>query len=199
MRFALTVLAIALVALVTAAGTAYVAITNELFVNKLTSGPWSARLFQAALDADPYSLAIRTRNSTIPTPIAEAVEFTSNTDSAGKRLVGRCSYQLIGRMPASRIWTIAIELPEGATERNPAIRPANYPDDPYATHSGVVLRQEDGTVRIQIAATVRPGNWLQVRTSGPFSLVTRLYDTPIGEDLRRNPVELPRIEQVSCR
>lgn len=198
LRFGLSLAVVALLAFAAAYGSALYAISNEMFVTRIVSGPWSSVLYVASEDADPYTLAIRSRRGTIPTPVAEAVEFFADTDSAGDALIGTCDYRLIGLMPTSRLWTLAIDV-RPSDEIMPPQKPDGYPIQPSYIHSDAVLRRGDNTLDIAIAPTVRPGNWLQLPTSGPFQLATRIYDTPIGEDLSRSPLQFPRIDKVRCR
>lgn len=169
-----------------------------MFVARLVSGPWSAVLYLASPEADPYTLAIRARRGTIPTPVAEAIAFFADTDSNQEPLRGNCDYRLIGHMPASRLWTLAIDV-TGVDRVEPPLLPAGYPTEQAALHSDAVIRRADNSLEFHLAATIRPGNWLQVPTSGPFQLVARIYDTPIGEDLSRKSLDLPQIEKLRCR
>lgn len=198
LRFGLSFFAVTFLAFALALGSAIYVVSQELFVARLVSGPWSAALYLASEDAGPYTLAIRARRGTIPTPVAEAVAFFTSTDSAKEPLMGNCDYRLIGHMPPSRLWTLAIDVATGESIR-PPLRPSGYPTHQIALHSDAVIRRADNSIELNLAATIRPGNWIQVPTSGPFQLAARIYDTPIGEDLSRRPLELPHIEKLRCR
>ena len=68
-----------------------------------------------------------------------------------------------------------------------------------AMGSREILRREDGAFDVHVSAAAHAGNWLPAPYGRPFSLVLRLYDTPLG--LTASEIEkaaTPTIEREAC-
>lgn len=155
-------------------------------------GPW--RLFADAGTpaANPYGRARAARTGEIPLAAAEGLTILARRDSAGEALEGRCAYQLAGRMPPARFWSLAAASVGGQPFTNAAGR--------QAFTSADVLRDSAGAVAVAVAPTVQPGNWLPLPGSGRFVLVLRLYETGLTGmgSAGLHEADLPTITRTGC-
>ena len=121
----------------------------------------------------------------------EGLAFAASSDTAGEILSGNCTYAIDGQTPAARLWTLTAYDAGGHLMPNAARR--------TGFHSREVLRHQDGSFAITVAPDVHSGNWLPVTTSGPFTLVFRLYDTPLTTGGEVSDTDMPSIVQEGCR
>ncbi|GEO84342.1 MULTISPECIES: DUF1214 domain-containing protein [Alphaproteobacteria] len=154
-------------------------------------GVWSAFPAAQTVDADPYAKSHRAKAGRLLYGSAEGLTFTAATDEDGNQLTGTCSYRIVGRTPAARLWTLYAANPEG--EPLPA-----RADLPFAHHSQSILRNQDGTFEIAVSPTARPMNWLALPDTGAFTLVLTLLDTPAAGSSGLIGLEMPRVESLGC-
>jgi hypothetical protein len=155
-------------------------------------GPWVSFPRNGSTEADPYSRAIVARSGGLPLGLGEGLSFTATRDSAARPLVGSCVYRIVGRVPQTRYWTLALETPAGALIPNQARR--------HGFTSAEVVRDASGVFAIAVSTEARPGNWLPVGSDGRFELVLRLYDTPLsGTSTVIDPGRMPQILREDCR
>jgi len=153
-------------------------------------GPWTAWPEAGTQDADRYVRASLARSGDLPLGAGEGLAFTAEADSFGDALDGRCRYRVDPVVPPARWWTLTLYDENGQLVANPASR--------FGFTSAEVLRRGDGTTVISIAPEVRPGNWLP-SPKAPFSLVLRLYDTPIAAGFgRESEVSMPQVIREAC-
>ena len=62
-----------------------------------------------------------------------------------------------------------------------------------------ILRRQDGSFVISVSDQVHSGNWLPISTDGPFSLVFRIYDTPLTTGGEVSDTMMPRVLREECR
>jgi len=185
-------IAIALViAAVLGLGTAWYAVDRGPLFGGLTAGPWKAWPSAGSPNADPYAIARLARSGEVPLGAGEGLAFTARTDQEGRPLEGRCTYRLDGVTPAARLWTLTAYDGGGRLMANAARR--------TGFHSREILRRQDGSFAIGVSDSVQPGNWLPIATGGAFSLVFRLYDTPLTTGGSVSDAMMPRIEREACR
>ena len=154
-------------------------------------GPWAIQAGLGSADIGPYARAALSRSGVLPLASGEGVTITAAADSTGAPLNGRCEYRIEGAGPTARGWTLVTE------EANEAA-PTDVRRRAVVTSAGVV-RDQDARLAIVVGRAARPGNWLPLQGEGNFTLVLRLYDTPIST-LNAAVVmqDLPRIERVGC-
>ena len=156
------------------------------------AGIWTAWPRNGTPEIDPYARAAMARTGDIPLGLAEGVELAARRDYGGDWLEGRCDYVFEGRIPVSRFWTLTLADPEGALIANPLQR--------FGITSSEVLRGEDGSFSVAIAAQARPGNWLPVGHRKRFMAILRLYDTVISATAAAlDARSLPSIAKAGCR
>jgi hypothetical protein len=183
-------IAVAIAALVGFA-TAWFAVDRGFLFGGINVGPWEAWPRAGSPDADPYSIARLARTGEVPLGAGEGLAFTALTDQGGAPLTGNCTYRLDGQTPAARLWTLTAYDGNGRLMTNPARR--------TGFHSREILRRLDGSFVIDVSSDVQPGNWLPIATTGPFSLVLRLYDTPLTTGGEVSEELMPRIVREACR
>ncbi|MBV9461527.1 MAG: DUF1214 domain-containing protein [Bradyrhizobium sp.] len=186
---------VALVALALAAavglGSTWMTTTRGTELGTLTIGAWTARPRIGTTDIDPYSRATITRNGELPIGTGDGIAFTARADDKKKPLDGRCDVVVSGVTPAARFWTITLYDGKGHLVANSLQR--------YGFTSEEIVRGADGGFEIHIASRARAGNWLPTGGIERYSLMLRLYDTPVGVATRtRRDAPMPQIATVQC-
>jgi hypothetical protein len=180
-----------IVALALGVSTAWLAVENGRFFGAVTVGAWTAWPHSGGPSADPYSVAFLARSGEVPLGAGEGLAFTATADSGGEPLSGNCTYEVTGETPQARLWTLTAYSASGRLMYNAAQR--------SGFHSREILREPDGSMTIIVSPEVHPGNWLPIFGSGRFSLVLRLYDTPLTTATAFVDLTLPRIVRRDCR
>jgi hypothetical protein len=155
----------------------------------LRYGSWTVWPRAGAPDADPYTRALFARRGEVAMTPAEGLALYASVDESGRDLTARCSYRLIGRIPAARAWTVTAYRPDGRLMDSPAKR--------HGLTSAEAVLGDDAD--ITLSAEPSPGNWLPLPSDGPFVILLRLYDTPlaaISAALDRD--RLPILERLGC-
>ena len=188
-------LLVALVALALAAavglGSTWMTTTRGTELGTLTIGAWTARPRTGTVDIDPYSRATITRNGELPVGTGDGIAFTATTDDKKKPLDGRCDIVISGVTPAARFWTLTLYDTKGRLVANALQR--------YGFTSQEIVRGADGGFEIRVASRSRAGNWLPTGGIERYSLMFRLYDTPVGVATRtKRDAPMPQIATVGC-
>jgi hypothetical protein len=170
---------------------AWYAVDRGFLFGSVSIGPWEAWPRAGSPDADPYSIARLARTGEVPLGAGEGLAFTATADQDGIPLSGRCTYRLDGQTPAARLWTLSAYDGNGRLMANAARR--------TGFHSREIVRRSDGSFTILISGQVHSGNWLPVSTAGAFSLVFRLYDTPLTTGGELTDSMMPEIVREACR
>ena len=186
---------VALVALALAAavglGSTWMTTTRGTELGTLTIGAWTARPRIGTTDIDPYSRATITRNGELPIGTGDGIAFTARADDRKKLLDGRCDVVVSGVTPAARFWTLTLYDDKGHLVANSLQR--------YGFTSVEIVRGADGGFEIHIASRARAGNWLPTGGIERYSLMFRLYDTPVGVATRtKRDAPMPQIATVGC-
>lgn len=153
-------------------------------------GVWEVRRREGTPEADPYARAADARSGTLPLASGEGLRLTARADRDGRPLDGGCAYALAGGALPARAWSLALHGSDGRPVPNPAGR--------TAFTSAEVLRREDGSFRVAVAAEASPGDWLPAPATGPFVLTLRLYDAPLGAGALPAEDALPSLTRVGC-
>jgi len=188
-------LLVALVALALAAavglGSTWMTTTRGTELGTLTIGAWTARPRTGTVDIDPYARATITRNGELPIGTGDGIAFTATTDDRKKALDGRCDVVVSGVTPAARFWTLSLYDNKGHLVANALQR--------YGFTSQEIVRGADGGFEIRIASRSRAGNWLPTGGIERYSLMLRLYDTPVGVATRtKRDAPMPTITTAGC-
>ena len=186
---------VAIVALALAAavglGSTWMTTTRGTELGTLTIGAWTARPRTGTVDIDPYSRATITRNGELPIGTGDGIAFSATTDDKKKPLDGRCDIVVSGVTPAARFWTLSLYDTKGRLVANALQR--------YGFTSQEIVRGADGGFEIRVASRARSGNWLPTGGIERYSLMLRLYDTPVGVATRtQRDAPMPQIATVGC-
>jgi hypothetical protein len=180
------------VALASAAGlwSAWLAVRSPTPIDAIEIGPWQAWPNAGTVDVDPYSRARLARTGEIPLGSGEGLTLLARTDDSGAALTSRCDYRVTGQTPAARLWTIAVEDPQGSI--------VGRPDAIAALGSDILLRLADGSFEIRLSRSPKTGNWISTDDALRFRLVVRLYDTTARLVTALTTLSMPRIVRERC-
>lgn len=173
-------------------GATYYAVQRGKGFGAVRAGAWTAWPMLGSNNADPYARAVLARTGEIPLGLAEGLMFTARADDAGGPLLAACSYLIGGAMPTGRTWTLTLTNMRGFLVDNPAHR--------YGFTSQDIVRAADGSFQIIVSRAARAGNWLPLGSGRQFTLLLRIYDTPLsapGAALDKTPVPSIRLERCS--
>ena len=155
------------------------------------NGSWVTWPSAGSASADPYTRAHFAATGHLPLTAFEAVTYRADTDDEGEPLDQSCEYEVKGRAPNARWWSLTVYSRDLRTIKNPAER--------YSFNSRNLVFTSQGEFSVVLATQARPGNWLPLKRSGDFQLTFRLYNP--DPEVRNNPsdVDLPKIKRVVCR
>ena len=157
----------------------------------LTVGAWTAWPKMGTQEIDPYARAEVARNGELPISSGDGVAFFASSDDLKRPLDGRCVVTVQGITPPARFWTLTLYDREGQLIANSV--------DRHGFTSEEITRQNDGAFTITIAPRARPGNWLPTGGIEHYTLVLRLYDTPVGVATRAaREAPMPAVSVQSC-
>ncbi|MCP4183346.1 MAG: DUF1214 domain-containing protein [Hyphomicrobiales bacterium] len=176
------------------ATSAWYSIQRSHGIGAINIGVWTAWPYSGANQADPYTLARITSDSTLPLGAAEGLAFEATRDDDGAFLKLECNYILEGNTPKAKLWSLTPYRQDGKsiqTEKDNNLIS-------YHTNSTRLLRYADGTFQIALGPIPSPGNWLATRGNGVYRLVLRLYDTPIASNTGIADPIMPKIINIGC-
>lgn len=184
-----------LLALVLGLGSAWLVLDGDPPFGRRRLGPWLTWPKLGSPEADPYMRAIVARRGDVPLAVGEGLSFLADKDSGGRRLNSACSYRVGSVTPQARLWSMTIHPPGNvAASEVPAMSQLGRSG---FTSAEIVRRPDDG-FDIFLSKDLTAGNWLQLPTGGPFSLVLALYDLAGAAGLNLDADELPTIERLEC-
>ncbi len=194
MRIIIQIIFVLAIGVVVGATSAWYSIQRSHGIGAINIGAWTAWPYSGGNQADPYTLARATSDSTIPLGAAEGLAFEATRDNDGQLLKLECNYLLEGNTPKAKLWTLTPYRQDGNS-----VRPADTSSlIPHHTNSTRLLRYTDGTFQIAIGPLPTPGNWLATHGEGAFRLVLRLYDTPITSNAGLVVPVMPKINNIGC-
>ncbi|WIY53656.1 DUF1214 domain-containing protein [Devosia sp. YIM 151766] len=191
MRFVLRLLMSILVALAVGFGLSYYALTDGRLFGAVQLGPWTAWPDIGAPAPNPYTRGHIAREAALQLGRSEGLQFIANSDSSGEALDLSCSYRLDGRVPVSSFWTLAAIDADWINLAAPGAD--------AALRSSEIAREANGALRIHVGTRLRPGNWLELAGTGPFSLVLTLFDTTAMSGFSSADTIMPAIVREDCR
>jgi hypothetical protein len=158
--------------------------------SEIRVGPWSTGRDIGTAEADSGTRAVVALRGLLALPKSEARYFTAATDSAGRRLSGRCTYAVTGTEPDGRWWSVTVYDPDGWLIANPQRQ--------YSLGGETVAGAAGGFGFIIGPGQTRDGT-IPTGTDGPFELTLRVY-RPRGA-FANDPARaaLPRILRGDCR
>jgi hypothetical protein len=170
-------------------GSAYAALGGRFPFEAVQVGAWSAWPKTGSQSIDPYARGILARGAYLPLGVGEGLALVAISDDEGRTLDGGCRYAMTGSVPPTRGWTLNIVSPSApATD-----------DDRTGFSDATIVREESGRMVITLSAAVSGGNWLPVPAKSQFTLVLRLYDTPVSSTARELVRDMvPAIKRLGC-
>lgn len=158
--------------------------------NKVALGEWEVWPQAGETSADTYTKAYFARKGTVWMGVTEGLILFATNDSENDQLVGRCVYTLNGKIPRGRLWTLSSETnAEAANKQSKQVQ--------YITSTDTIW-EENGQLIINVSQKAQPGNWLKVGDNGSFSLILRIYDTPLTSGALDASIETPSIIKGDC-
>lgn len=194
MRTVLKYLFIFFCALTLGLGSAWYMIEEGSALTTKHLGPWSVWHSAGRPDADPYTKAYMARAGRLPITSTSALYFFASSDDSGALITSDCEYVVDGQPINSAWWSLAAYDGSGRLIPNKANR--------YSFNRTDVARRADGSYRIVIARSARPGNWLPAAQQGSMKLVLRAYGLrEAGGVFNKGTLTrgLPSIRKVVCK
>lgn len=153
-------------------------------------GGWSHSRAAGSTAAGPYTRAIIAREGLLALSAREALYFTLDADERGRPLSESCIYELSGRDPAARWWSVTLYADDDYLARNT--------DHAHSADASDVRAARDGYWRVRISPVKGDAvHWISSRSAGRgFSLTLRVYNPQRG--FRPNEDSLPHLATISC-
>ncbi|HTW34603.1 MAG TPA: DUF1214 domain-containing protein [Rhizomicrobium sp.] len=158
----------------------------------VADGPWRTSLVAGSLQSDPYTRARVALHGLLALNRNETIYYTATEDGSGRRLDGKCRYQISGRDPNTRWWSVTAYGGDDYLIPNAK--------NLYSVSATSVIRKKDGSFVVDVGGGARPradASWIPAG-EGTFSLTLRLYNP--GPDVAIDPehAALPEIHRVWC-
>lgn len=194
MRTILNLLFIFVASLAIGLGSAWYMIEEGSALTTSQVGPWSVWRLAGKPDADPYTKAYMARAGRLPINATTALYFFAESDETGALLQSECEYVVEGRPLNAAWWSLAVYDGTGRLIPNKA--------DRHSFNRTDVARRADGSFRIVLARSARPGNWLPSAQQGTLRLVLRAYGLRDANSILSPQIaedNLPTIRKVLCK
>lgn len=190
MRFAVRICVVLVVGIALGLLATWLTVRDAAMPGGISNGAWHTNLSIGSTQSDPYTRARTALHGLFALNRRETLYYTAWTDDHGQPLDGRCRYDIVGRDPDARWWSITAYGPDEFLIANPVHR--------YSVSRADVERARDGTFDIVVAQNAAGANWIPVKT-GPFTLTLRLYNP--GSVVATVPADagLPTVKRGGCR
>ena len=189
MRTALKIIAVLVAGTVLGLAVTWATVIRGTMGGNVADGPWRTSLFAGSSESGPYQRASIAVHGLLALNRSETIYYTANRDGDGARLTGGCLYELTGRDPPTRWWSITAYGADDYLIPNGAER--------YSVSINSVARRPDGTFTITVSKAGAASNWIAT-ADGPFSLSIRLYNPAPQVAADPEHVALPVIRKVHC-
>jgi len=152
-------------------------------------GPWRTSLLAGSSEDGPYRRAYVALHGLLALSREETSYYTAKSDSEGHALHGNCAYQVEGRDPPARWWSMTAYGADDYLTSNPA--------DRYSVSTNSVARHVDGTFVVTLSNARTEANWIPV-AAAPFDLTIRLHNPQAAAVADPGHVALPTIRKAAC-
>lgn len=152
-------------------------------------GAWTFSRAAGSTAAGPYTRALIAQTGLLALNRSEALYFTLAEDENGRPLDESCIYELSGREPEARWWSVTLYARDNFLAQN---------NDHAASVDASRVLMEGGRFAVRIAPVRgEAANWVSSRAAGRgFSLTLRLYNA--HREFQPSEEALPRLTTVSC-
>ena len=162
--------------------------------DSVADGPWKTSLVVGSTQSDPYTRARVALHGLLALNRKETIYYTATTDSEGRALDGHCIYEIRGRDPNARWWSITAYGDDDFLIPND--------ENLYSVSASSVGRAKDGAFHVQVGGlnvhqNKVDANWIPTGTKS-FSLTLRLYNPSPDVALDPEHAVLPSLKKVSC-
>jgi hypothetical protein len=148
-------------------------------------GPWKSWFSGTASIRNPYVNAHYLTFGRLPPALGQELLFEAARDDDGAVLDAACDYVVAGPRFSARWWQLAL-TDEGTSQPTP-----------ITLSSPRLIGEPDGTLRIAISRTAKPGNWINPGDISRFALVLKLRPGS-GLNEAASVVTLPQIKREAC-
>lgn len=153
-------------------------------------GPWVSWPTAGTRSSNPYVRAHYLNHNRLPISQFEVNELEARTDSNGEPLDGKCTYEITGKMPQTRWWSIYTFANGSANTGNSAHR--------TGISSQQMFYQTSDAFLIKLSSDPQTGNWLVPASDGDFVLVLRHYNPGRSISNQFKFENLPVIKKRAC-
>ena len=156
----------------------------------VSNGPWETGKSFGTLDASTLTRAKVALSGLLALPAKEAMYFTATRDSDGRRLDGRCTYDVRGGTLDGRWWSVTLYEGEGWLVKNAANR--------WSIPASAVITDMQGRWSFTVSPDTQSGSWLPTGSVKAFDLTLRLYHPSAAIIKSPEKAELPVINRKGC-
>ena len=156
----------------------------------VSNGPWETGKSFGTLDASTLTRAKVALSGLLALPAKEAMYFTATRDSDGRKLDGRCTYDVRGGTLDGRWWSVTLYEGEGWLVKNAANR--------WSIPASAVTTDMQGRWSFTVSPDTQSGSWLPTGSVKAFDLTLRLYHPSAAIIKSPEKAELPVINRKGC-
>jgi hypothetical protein len=186
---ALKIFAVLAVGIVLGLAATWAAVIRGTVGGSVDDGPWRTSPYAGSREAGPYLHTRIAVHGLLALSREETIYYTATNDSDGNALDGNCAYQIEGRDPPTRWWSITAFGADDFLIPNTA--------DRYSVSINSVARRTDGTFAVTLSKAKVEGNWIPV-AGERFSVTIRLYNPQAAVVADPAHVALPTIKKAIC-
>jgi hypothetical protein len=183
-RLAVSLL-LALAALALGLASAAVAIGTVARRGAVRAGPWATSTTVGSAAAGPYERAATAVHALFVLNRSQTVYYRAWIDDAGAPLRAHCAYEVRGRPPAARWWSLTAYGADDYLIPNALGR--------HSFTQRTAALEPDGSFVVRASAGPQPGNWLPLAGRGRVSFTLRLYNPAPDLAARPAAAALPAI------
>ena len=189
MNLALKISAVVIVGALLGLFATWIAVVRGDMPGGVSNGPWKTSLAIGSTQSDPYTRASVALHGLFALNRSETIYYTATSDADGNALDGACRYEIAGRDPDARWWSITAYGADDFLIPNPANR--------FSVAKTTVQHNANGSFAVQVGGANNSANWIPTG-AGAFSLTLRLYNP--GPTAAIDPVQtmLPTLKKVGC-
>ena len=154
----------------------------------ISNGQWSTTTLAGSVDADALTRARVAVAGLLALDKREAIYFNATRDDKGDPITSEGIYEIRGRVPDVRWWSITAYGEDHFLIDNPA--------GIYSLQPDTVAKLDDGSFRATLARAPQGNAWLPSGQAPRVALTLRLYNAPEAVMNNLHGVGLPSIVRV---